>query len=349
MNRANACSLQVCCLDMKDAQFCFEQMPVSLQIPSLSPNFSVADAQRDTRLMPFHCGFAHGNQRWLINVHTLPFSVGKGVGLISPYGYGGPLTYNATPEFNRMAFAAWRLFCQQQGWLVEFIRCHPMAVESVEALGDLAKENRITVVVDLSVDDVMVQYNNSAKSKLRACTKAGVTVRWSQNPKDWKAYGEYYRGVMRALKVDSPYEFNDAYFEAIGKLSTAQLCICEQSGDQIAGDSGAWLSASVFLFGTETVEYHLSSSSNFGRSLGTAALAIHAAALRGQKQGAKWLYLGGGTDTSHDNPLLFFKRCFSKLTRTFYVAQVIHVPERYSELLAKAGYDNDNLPKRLIF
>lgn len=341
--------LQVCILETEEAQRWFKKMPAALQIPSLSPRFAAADVSRNHRLRVFHCGIEEGNQLWLINVHTLPFSLGDATGLISPYGYGGPLTLNATPPFNRQAFAAWDAFCKEQGWIAEFIRCHPMADVSAQALGESAVENRKTVAVDLSLAHVMAQYNNSAKSKVRHCMKAGVAAYWSRDPADWLAYGAFYRAAMQELKADSQYAFSDAYFEKLSSLPEAWLCLCTQAEKHDAGNANAWLSASVYLFGPEVVEYHLSSSNDGGRRLGTAALAQHAAALRGKEAGAKWLYLGGGTTPDPENPLYFFKRCFSKITKPFYVAQLIHAPERYSALQTEAGFNHAHRPPRLIF
>jgi lipid II:glycine glycyltransferase (peptidoglycan interpeptide bridge formation enzyme) len=92
------------------------------------------------------------------------------------------------------------------------------------------------------------------------------------------------------------------------------------------------LAAAVFLFGAQVVEYHLSGTTAEGRRLGATNLLLHAAASRARLDGRIGLYLGGGTDSSPDNPLLRFKESFAAASHTFRIGSRILDPERYEQL-----------------
>jgi lipid II:glycine glycyltransferase (peptidoglycan interpeptide bridge formation enzyme) len=116
----------------------------------------------------------------------------------------------------------------------------------------------------------------------------------------------------------------------------------------IEGD-GQWLSGGAYLCDGPLLEYHLGASSPQGKALGTACLMQAEAAAFGQARGARDLYLAGGTDTSPDNPLLFYKRGFSRRALTFRVGEAVHDDNRYQAAAARRGYSPQQPPPRLLF
>ncbi|TFZ02439.1 hypothetical protein EZ313_14335 [Ramlibacter henchirensis] len=330
----------------EEAMAWFQSMPRTQRLRSLAPDFGQADTRRAPGLTCFHVGYEEGPSRWLHTLHLRDVP-GLGQAAISPYGYGGPLCSNEEPAFIEGAWTAYQAWARGHSVLGEFCRFHPEAEHQRFFLGDV-RANRVTVSVDLQVHPVEGQYNTLARRKLKRAAR--IPVRWSREAADWRAFGDFYRRAMAAMGAHERYHFGDAYFEAISALEGIELCIC--------GEGGEWLSAGVYLFQQRsardaapggTMEYHLGASSEAGHAIGTAYLLQHAAALEGAARGLSNLYLGGGTSTDADNPLLFYKRAFSRRERIFHVGNAIHHEALYSAFAQSRGYHRESLPPHLLF
>ena len=333
--------MRVTNLSTEQAQARFERLPIALRIASLSPAFADADTHRDPKLRCVHAVFEGGDADWIHTVHLQPLAGQAGQwGATSPYGYGGPLTPSTDPAFLSQAWAAWQAWCREEGVLAEFCRFHPHSPASQRAFGGTVKENRQTVSVDLTAPDVAAGFNSLTRRKIRRTQQAGVQVRWSQDPADWARYAPFYRDAMHDLQAAPFYFFPDAYFGALSQLPCAHLLVCEREG--------RWLSAGVYLLEGGVLEYHLGASSPEGKQTGTPSLMQAQAALWGQAQGAHSLYLAGGTDTSPDNPLLFYKLGFSRRTLPFSVGEAVHDDNRYWAAAARLGFDRAHPPARLL-
>jgi hypothetical protein len=90
----------------------------------------------------------------------------------------------------------------------------------------------------------------------------------------------------------------------------------------------------MFLFGSEVVEYHLSAASAEGRRSNATNLLLHGAAEGARQAGLRSLYLGGGTTSAADNPLLWFKTSYATADLTFSIGWRIHDPATYAGLQA---------------
>jgi len=340
---------RIAVLSTAEAQARFERLPAAARLVSLSPAFAAADARRDPALRCVHALWEEGGVTWLHSVHLRPLG-GTGApddargaaspdGATSPYGYGGPVTDAADASTLARAWAAWQAWCRQEGVVAEFCRFHPQAQGHL-AFGGQVRENRQTVSVDLAVPDVEAGFNSLTRRKVARARKAGVIARWSQAPDDWAAYAAFYREAMRAIGASGFYLFPDGYFDALRAVPGANLLVLEREG--------RWLSGGVYLQDGPVMEYHLGASSAEGKDLGTACLLQAEAAAMGHRQGAHSLYLGGGTDPSPDNPLLFYKLGFSRRTRAFRIGEAIHDDNRYWAAAARRGFSPANPPPRLL-
>lgn len=324
--------------DLPEAQRVFETLPLPLRLASLGPRFAAADTARDTSLTVRFVGVRDGTRCWINSVHLRPLPSGDGaLGAISPYGYGGPLASDTDAAFLRDAWAAYGDWCRAHRVLAEFARFHPHAANQ-RFYGGATRENRQTVSVDLALPELTAQYNTLARRKLRRAD--GIAVRFSQAAADWDAFGPFYRAGMRAAGAADGYLFGDAYFRAISGVPQAWLCICEAAE--------GWLSAGIYLFGEAVAEYHLGASAPAGHERGSAYLMQHMAAKRARALGAHLLYLGGGTGTEPDNPLLFYKKCFSRRLLPFHTGHTIHDEPAYWEVAARAGHTRDHPPPRIL-
>lgn len=327
-------------LGIDEAQRWFEALPAALRLASLSPGFAAADAARSPQLDCRCLGVRDGDRLWLHSLHLRPLPGPAGAwGAMSPYGYGGPLSSIEAPSFLEDAWHCHRQWCRAQQVLAEFCRFHPEAANQ-RFFGGGVSENRMTVSVDLTLADPASQYNALARRKLRRAESQGAQARFSRDPADWERFAQFYRAAMGVMGAADWYLFGDAYFQALARLPQSWLCICASGGE--------WLSAGVYLFGEQVVEYHLGANSPHGHDRGTPYLMQHAAARRGQAAGARSLYLGGGTGTEADNSLLFYKKSFSRRLLPFHIGQAIHDEDSYWARAALAGYDRNHPPPRIL-
>ena len=334
--------MRIVVISTDEAQARYERLPPEMRIASLSPAFAAADSRRDPKLRCVHACLEGGESEWIHSVHLQPLADQTGEwGATSPYGYGMPLTSSTATAFLNQAWSSWQEWCRQEGVLVEFCRFHPQLSQSAIAFGGAVKKNRQTVSVDLTVPDVASGFNNLTRRKIRRTQQAGVQARWSRELTDWARYAAFYRDAMQDLRAAPFYFFPDTYFESLAQLSCVHLLVCERNE--------RWLSAGVYLLGAGGVlEYHLGASSPEGKETGTPSLLQAQAMVWGQAQGAHTLYLGGGTDASSDNPLLFYKLGFSRHTLPFSVGEAIHDENRYWAAAANLGFDRAHPPARLL-
>ena len=288
-----------------------------------------------------HLGFEQAGRRWLQSLHTHSLAGSdSSLGGISPYGYGGPVCDSDEPDFLRAAWQAHSRWCREHRVLAEFCRFHPEAANQSRSCAEV-RFNRQTVSVDLLGVEPMRPYNEQARRKIRRAEAQGAQVRWSREATDLLSFAPFYRQAMTSMQAAPSYLFGDAYFEAMAGVPEVQLCIVELQGQ--------WASAGLYLQGVQVIEYHLGASTPAGHAAGTAYLLQHAAALLGRSLGLRSLYLGGGTGTEEDNPLLFYKKSFSKRLLPFYTGQAIHDPDAYWSLAAQFGFDREHPPARLLF
>lgn len=319
----------------------FRWLPRDQQPVTLSPGFAQADTAREAGLTCRRVLFSDGERMWLNSVHLRAFPADPTqFGAISPYGYGGPVANSDDAGFLGAAWSAYVEWCAEHAVIAEFARFHPVA-RNQRFYGGAVSENRQTVTVELDLPQLESQYSTLVRRKLKRAAASGAAACWSRDPLDWARYGAFYRAAMSALDADARYHFADGYFGSIAALDEAWLCICESSS--------GWLSAGVYLFGDDVVEYHLGANSAQGYDAATPQLMQHSAALRGRELGRKLLYLGGGIRPEPDNPLLFHKLGFSRRTLPFFVGQAVHNEPAYWALAAKAGFDRSNPPPRILF
>ncbi|MCL2829469.1 MAG: GNAT family N-acetyltransferase [Betaproteobacteria bacterium] len=310
-------------ISCEEAIALFERMPRHLQLASLHPLYVVADAIRDADLDPVFFAYRADGSVWLHGFHLGKTPSSSLRDAQSAYGYGGPLSSSDDPRFLADAWAAWCLWCRERGVLAEFIRFHPLAANWIFYGGSVV-DDRETVVVDLGVGDPLPRYATRARTAVRKALAAGMETVWSARKEEIVAFGALYHVAMHALEADAFYFFCDDYLEALARTGLARLLSCSLAGEQVC--------AGLFLYGADTVEYHLSATAAAGKKLGATNLLLHMAADAAWREGKRALYLGGGTNRDAGNPLLFFKRGFSKVTAPFRTGRHVHRPEAYAQL-----------------
>ena len=173
---------------------------------------------------------------------------------------------------------------------------------------------------------------------IRKAIKNGIRVYNGRFPEIYRQFRKIYNSTMDRDKAEAYYYFGEPFYESLlnDLPHNAQVFWAEKEGQVIA--------ASVILVANGRMNYHLSGSLREFGSLAPTNLLLYEAALWGNANGCRTLYLGGGIGSGEDS-LFKFKRAFYKgdLNR-FYIGKKIFDQKKYDELLScrtdieKQGY-----------
>ena len=238
--------------------------------------------------------------------------------VVTPYGYGGP-----TADGFWDAYEEW---ARERGVVTTFVRFHPLlgnqrgASIHVEPLAP-------TVAWRLDPErDLRAGMHFKHRNKVTKAENAGATVAQHDG------LGEFvplYEDTMRRLDADPFYLFEPAYWERLAELPLARF---DASIDGEVVASALCLATPPFL------HYHLSGTTDAGRSTGASTLVLLEAARWAQANGYERFHLGGGLGGRQDSLHHFKARFDPDGLVDAAVGKAIHDEARYREL-GGDGYD----------
>ena len=244
--------------------------------------------------------------------------------VVTPYGYGGPVGGDAT------FWPAYEEWARERGVISTFVRFHPLYANQQNAsihVEPLAP----TVAWRLDADrDLLGGLHWKHRNKVRKAENAGATVTAAQG------LGEFvplYEDTMRRVDADDFYFFEPAYWETLAGLGDALVRFdAEIDGEVVA--SALCLATQPWL------HYHLSGTTDTGRSTGSSTLVLLEAARWAQEQGFERFHLGGGLGGKTDSLHHFKARFDPEGLVDAAVGKAIHDEDAYRELSGgEAGYD----------
>lgn len=260
--------------------------------------------------------------------------------LQTPYGYGGPLI-RGDAAFKEKAVEEYITWCYENKILVEFVRFHPLVKNEQDYYGDLIN-NRETVAIDLKVEDIFRSFSTRVKTAIRLADKKSVQVIVSKEAKYIAAFYEIYTNLMKEKQTTNEYFFSKNYIKDL--LDHKEIYLFNAVTEE-----GEMLGASIFLLCDKIADYHLSATTEIGRTLNVSHLLLYKFAQFAKERGVELFYLGGGTNSDPANSLLFFKKGFSKETYPFFIGYTIFNQSKYDEY--KQTYLNyaDKRYERILF
>ena len=253
---------------------------------------------------------------------------GKYFDFSCPYGYGGWLVEGDDSE---KLFDEYEKWCVNNGIISEFVRFHPVIGNhrysernyTVVALGN-------TVSMDLSSPEIIWKNIHSKnRNMIRKAKKNGISIYSGRYPEIFRVFREIYNTTMDKDNADAYYYFGeDFYYSILNDLPyNAQVFYAVYEGKTIA--------ASIMLTANGYMNYHLSGSIKEYSCMAPSNLLLYEAALWGNANGCKSLYLGGGVGSGEDS-LYKFKKAFYKPDdlKKFRIGKKIFIHEKYYELLS---------------
>jgi hypothetical protein len=240
--------------------------------------------------------------------------------VVSPYGYGGPTGQGFWPAYEEWA--------RERGVVSTFVRFHPLLANQ-QGVPIHLEELAPTVAWRVEPGrDLLAGLHFKHRNKVRKAENAGATVS-AANGLD--GFVELYEDTMRRIDADPFYFFEPAYWEHLAELPLVRFDAA------IDGD----VVASALCFATPPwLHYHLSGTTDAGRSTGASTLVLLEAARWAQAQGYDRFHLGGGLGGKADSLHHFKARFDPEGLVPAAVGKAIHDEDAYRELSGGAtGYD----------
>ena len=244
----------------------------------------------------------------------------------SPYGYGGWLIEGTNRE---EVFDTYLHWLEKSEIICEFVRFHPI-LKNHEVCNRFFEIRQLGEVVHMDLTSPELIWNNiTSKNRnvIRKAIKNGVKIYNGRNLKIYERFREIYNSTMDKDRADTYYYFEKEFYCSVLEdlRHNAQVFWAEKNGSIIA--------ASIMLTSKDKMNYHLSGSMKEYSSLAPTNLLLYEAALWGNANGFKTLYLGGGVGSGEDN-LFRFKRAFYRgELNHFFIGKKIYDQEKYNMLL----------------
>jgi Acetyltransferase (GNAT) domain len=322
------------------ARATFAALPRALQAPSYHPDYVCADALRDKNLNPSFFLFEESGELFYHAFHVARVPGRDCFDIQSPYGYGGPVANSPKKVFLSRAWEAYFDWCHDRRILAEFIRFHPLLQNWDFYWGEVF-DDRQTVWLDLTADNLLNSYHQLRRRNIQNAKRNELRVSWVTKDLFLQDFRPLYDAMLQKKAAGSFYYFNSNYYRALLDCEFAHGAVCLKNDKPIA--------AALFVAYGEIMEYHLGTSSDEGQRLGAMTLLLHEAALLAQSQGRKYYHLGGGTDRTPENSLLFFKSSFSDLRGQFKIGRYVHEAQPYAELKQEWERQHGKAAQQVLF
>ena len=232
--------------------------------------------------------------------------------VVTPYGYGGP-----TADGFWDAYEEW---ARERGVVTTFVRFHPLYGNQRGApihVDELAP----TVAWRLDPDrDLLAGLHFKHRNKVTKAENAGATVTQHDG------LGEFvplYEDTMRRVNADDFYFFEPAYWERLGELPLVRFD---------AGIDGEVVASALCLATPPWLHYHLSGTTDAGRTTGSSTLVLLEAARWAQANGYERFHLGGGLGGKEDSLHHFKARFDPEGLVPAAVGKAIHDEDAYRRL-----------------
>lgn len=245
----------------------------------------------------------------------------------TPYGYGGPLVPKSISNKNQVLFLKELLeYCNQNKVVSQFVRFHPV-LDNYNILPIVIESRflRETIYIDTTdLEKIFKNMDSKNRNMVRKAEKNHVTIQKCEIT-ELESFIDMYNETMLKNGADDYYIFNTEYFKSL-KLLKDNACVFYAMLDSIP------IAASIILYNSKYVHYHLSGSHTEYRKYSPTNLLLYEVAKWANKNGMEKFHLGGGMNPN--DSLFGFKKQFNKNGHLpFVVGRTIFNQEKYNRLL----------------
>lgn len=267
----------------------------------------------------------------LKNIKDLESKYGKMYDIITPYGYGGPITNETDPILKTNLYKNFNesfiRYCKEKNIITEFIRFHPLIrnANDNEALVSEYVRNTIYVDLKLDVEEIWANYDAKNRNRIRRSLQHGLQVVHRPIHEKENFINLYYKTMDKKNAYDY-YYFDSLFFDNMVDLLDRQIELIE-----VLYENKVILSCFFMCYG-QNVHYHLLGSEASYLKFAPNNFLINYAIGWAKSKGYQTFHLGGGY--SGQDSLYKFKKNFNKEgDLPFYIGKRIHNEEIYSDLI----------------
>lgn len=249
----------------------------------------------------------------------------------TPYGYGGWLIEGIEKEGLFDEYEGW---CRKNSIVSEFVRFHPV-LKNQEKVSEDYKIIPLgyTVLLDLTSPDI-IWSNLTSKNRntIRKSQKNEVKIYNGRCPDIFESFKKIYDKTMDKDHADPYYYFDRKFYNSLLEdLPYNSQIFYAVYRDKI-------IASSIMLTANGRMNYHLSGSDKEYSHMASVNLILYEAALWGNANGYRTMYLGGGVGSGEDGLFKFKKSFYRKddLNR-FYIGKKIFVQDIYDDLVNMRG------------
>lgn len=256
-------------------------------------------------------GELHNFQRAGIdyNFYTRPIENAKFRGIVSPYGYSGPIAVDKKNSWE-VFIDEFHKYCLGNNICTEFARLHPFIKNHLPLMGfgGVVQSGEV-VYIDLTKP---LDFDKGCRSAIKKAMRNGIIVNVGDNARYSTIMWALYNSTMERNNASKEYFFDTLFFVRLLNLPQSTVFSAWLNDEIIA--------CLVILTHGDYAHYFLAGSDDGYKNLNTTNLLLSSAIGWAVSRGYKIFNLGGAKDKSH----LSFKRSFSKTMAPFYIYKKIH-------------------------
>ncbi|MCD2136474.1 GNAT family N-acetyltransferase [Salinicoccus halitifaciens] len=274
-------------------------------------------------------------------IHTTLDGV-KYYDLISPYGYGGPVIHESTNKEKLISEFedCFSIYCANNNIVSEFIRFHPIFQNQEDFSGIYdTMYLRQTVGTDFKrfEDTFQNEFSRTARTKIRKRLRDDrFSFHIDRGFKNVESFIDIYNLTMERHNATQFYYFSREYFHALkDRFGEDLLTISVKFEDKV-------IAMGLYMLSGDVIHDHLNGTDPDYLEHSPAYLLKYASMKWGVENGYSLIHYGGGVSNAEDDPVLHFKRRFSKHTEfKFHIGKKIWNQEVYNALCDKRGLDKN--------
>lgn len=250
----------------------------------------------------------------------------------SAYDYGGPWI-EGTPDLAAF-FAYLNDWAHEYRVVCTFLRFHPL-LKNAEAVSPFIPVRKVGVTFgwDLAQDrDLVAGMSHGHRSRYRKALRDGMKMRITAAPKDISSFRDIYEQTMDRLSAREFYYFPESYWTSLQENLGEDLVLAEVIyQDHVAA-------AALFLIGENYLHYHLSGTSDLGRTKGASVFSNTSIARHAREKGFEVMHMGGGPG-GETSTLVGWKHDFDTAAELhdFHVGEILHDADAFETLSADSG------------
>ena len=252
--------------------------------------------------------------------------------IITPYGYGGPITKIDKKDFCLEALKSFANYIKENNIICELIKFHPLLknhkiYEKINFHKIYKVCNTVTINCQYDIDQMWSQiYKKSNKEKIKKIKKMKPKIIFNNDKKSINKFKEIYDSNLDNIGAKKKYYFDINYYNSILKNLNNNFFIANLQIDNEI------LASQLVIYDKFYGHTHLQGTNSKGKKLGVTNLLKHEVILKAKELKLKYLHFGGGRTNDQNDSLLKFKKSFSNIETEFFIGEKIYNNTLYQEL-----------------